>query len=329
MKMNFNIGELHPNTPHLFADLAELLVIVGYSGDGKIHKNDLESILLRGPISHEEIDDEESAEKAEHTGAERNNRVDRQLEDLMSHLSYRASALKPYYPFSVVGEEVVISDVLTSKQRVYRFLLACSRLRSFGGKGIPQRWAKSFAKIGKVALQGLLPAHAKVRIFDANSDDRRDYYTTDLRQALKILGADLGVLGVNEAQCDAEHSSGDAGLDLVGLVNFDDGAATSFAILGQCGAQETGWPRKTLEAHPMRFRNFYQMQFDYPGVMFTPVCFRTSDGEWSSNQSANGIILADRGRILSLLDWQNIWDEISDQDWFKEFEEELAKVKFE
>ena len=58
--MNFKIGELHPNTPHLFADLAELLLLTGFNGKKTIHKNDLEAVLLRGPISHEEIDDEET-----------------------------------------------------------------------------------------------------------------------------------------------------------------------------------------------------------------------------------------------------------------------------
>src|SRR5690606_2938131 len=122
---------------------------------------------------------------------------------------------------------------------------------------------------------GMVPAHATVRIFDANSDDRRDYYTTDLRKALKILGRDLRVIKVNDDQCDKAGSAGDGGLDLVAVVDFDDGASNAFALLGQCGAQETGWPKKTLEAHPMRLRNYYQMQLDHPAVMFTPVCFRT------------------------------------------------------
>lgn len=116
---------------------------------------------------------------------------------------------------------------------------------------------------------------------------------------------------------------------MVALIDFDDGAATSFAVLGQCGAQETGWPKKTLEAHSLKYRNYFQMQFDYPGVMFTPVCFRTSDGEWSDNQSANGIFLADRGRILKLLDLQNQWLNISQEQWFIDFETELGSTTIE
>lgn len=325
--MNFNIGELHPNTPHLFADLAELLLIVGHNGRPKLHKNELEAILTRGPISHEEIDTERAASEAEATDAERNARTDRQLEDVMAHLEYRATAFAPFYPFTVEGEDLVLHGDLTPQHRVYRLLLACSRLRSFRRAGVAQRWAKHFAQLSKIALGGLLPQHATVKVFDANSDDRREYYSTNLRAALKVLGRDLRVLSINEGECDKVHPSGDAGLDLVAIVDFDDGASTAFAVLAQCGAQETGWPRKTLEAHSMRYRHFFQMQYDIPGVMFTPVCFRTSDGEWSDNQSANGVLLADRGRILKLIDLQNKWEEVIAQGWFLEFEAELAETE--
>jgi hypothetical protein len=327
--MNFKIGELHPNTPHLFADLAELLLIAGYDGRTKLHKNDLEAILNRGPISHEEIDHEEVEGDAEPTGAERNSRTDRQLDDVMLHLNYRSSAMAPFYPFRVEGEELILIDKLNHQNRIYRLLLACSRLRSFESKGLAQRWAKAFTNVSKIAMAGLFPQHAALRIFDANSDDRKNYYSTDLRIALKKLGQDLRVIGINHIECEKVHPSGDAGLDLVAVLDFDDGATTAFALLGQCGAQETGWPKKTLEAHPMKYRNYYQMQFDYPGVMFTPVCFRTSDGEWSNNQSANGIFLADRVRILKLLDLQKKWEDITIEKWFLDFEVELKTVKFD
>ncbi|CAG0983701.1 hypothetical protein MTYP_01902 [Methylophilaceae bacterium] len=325
--MNFSIGELHPNTPHLLADLAELLLIVRYNGRTSLHKNDIESILQNGTISPEEIDAEISVEAQDVSDAEKNGRREQQLEDLLTHLDYRANALTDYYPFVLNGETLILREDITEKQRVYMFLVACSRLRSFAGVGIPQKWAKKFALLSKEALGGLLPEHANVRIFDANSEDRVNYYNTDLRIALKRLGRDLRVLGINEEECNKKGPSGDAGLDLVAIVDFDDGAATAYAVLAQCGAQETGWPKKTLEAHAMRFRNFFQMMIDYPGVMFTPVCFRVADGSWVDTQSANGIFLADRGRILKLLDHQDLWVLITGSDWFLEFETTLSTVQ--
>jgi hypothetical protein len=224
-----------------------------------------------------------------------------------------------------VGKKLFRRDELGGKEKIYTLLLACSRLRSFQVKGVAQRWAGIFTELSKIAMKGLLPLHANVRIFDANSQDRKDYYSTDLRKALKILGKDLGV-AVNEAECNKKAPQGDAGLDLVGVIDFADGAATSFAILGQCGAQETEWPEKTLEAHSLKFMHLFQMQFNFPGVMFTPVCYRTATGEWVDNGRTNGIFLADRSRILRLLELQNSCEAILDSEWFNVFTSEFEKI---
>lgn len=323
--MSFDIGELHPNTPHLFADLAELLLLVGHNGRAQLHTNDLESLLTSGSINSDELDDEEDADQAELSSADRNSRHERQIEDVMTQLSYRAVAFGECYPFTMQGETLEILGTLTEKQRVYRLLLACSRLRSFGGNGVPQRWAKCFSELGRTALQGLVPPYVTTRVFDANSSDRNTYYGTDLRQALRIMGRDLGVIQINETECDRAGSSGDAGFDLIATLNFEDGAATAYGLLGQCGAQETGWPKKTLEAHALNCHSFFQMQFEYPSIMFTPVCYRTATGEWVDNRCANGILLTDRGRILHLIEVQQRFNEIIGTLWFNSFETEFAE----
>ncbi|MDD5272790.1 MAG: hypothetical protein PHU14_08745 [Methylovulum sp.] len=325
--MDFITGDLAPNTPHLFADLAELLLITGYIGRSTLHKNHLADLLADDAIDFDDLDIEDDAkadaEQKGQSSSEKNQRQEKQLEDVFKHLSYRAHALNPYYPFVVANNTLSLSEptALSPRQRVYRLLLACSRLRSFeGAKGIRQHWAKAFTQLSQYALAGLAPKQADVRIFDANSEDRSGYYGTDLRKALNKLGQDLAVLTINGEECQNAGSSGDAGLDLVAVVNFDDGAATSYALLGQCGAQETGWPQKTLAAHSFRLRNYFQMLFDYPSVMFTPVCYRTATGEWTDNQAATGILLLDRGRILSLLDAQDCWQAIIEEPWFLAFE---------
>jgi hypothetical protein len=327
--MNFKIGEIHKNTPYLFADLAELILLVGYNGRKSLHKNDLESVISTNTISAEELDYEEQAsidsDDLSEVDAEKNDRLERQLEDVLTQIDYRTKALDLYYPFIVDGELIRLKTDLTNKQRVYKFLLACSRLRSFPEVGIAQHWAKAFTELSKIAMQGLLPNNAEVRIFDANSSDRAMHYTHSLDEALKRLGKDLAV-EVHEANCNKAGKSGDAGLDLVAFINFDDGAKTTYAIMGQCGAQETGWPKKTLEAHSMRYRGYYQILFDYPGVMFTPVCYRTADGEWWDIQAASGVLLIDRIRILKLIGFQDKWDEIVSQCWFKAFEDKLNTI---
>jgi hypothetical protein len=322
---SFEIGELHPNSPHLFADLAELLLLVGYNGRTRLHANDLETLLLEHTINSDEIDEEEELDLAEASSADRNSRHDRQIEDVLTQLSYRDKAFGAWYPFDVAGGMLECHTALTDLQRLYRLLLACSRLRSFGRSGLPQRWAKAFTQVARSALVGLAPSSSISRVFDANSDDRHNYYGTDLRHALRKMGNDLGVLHINEVECDKSDPSGDGGFDLIANLHFDDGAATAYAILGQCGAQETDWPKKTLEAHALNCRSYFQIQFDYPSVMFTPLCYRTATGEWVNNKSANGILLADRQRILHLINAQQSATQIVAHHWFTDFEAEFLQ----
>ncbi|WP_366911888.1 hypothetical protein [Ferrovum sp.] len=328
--MIFEAGNLHPSTPHLFADLAELLLLSRWIGRSTLHKNDLKSLINQGVISSEEIDEEESAEEeARQTNcstAEISSRMEKQLDDVFIQLNYRMETLKENYPFSIVGETISLKESLTGKERIYRLLLSCSRLRSFNKRGVAQRWAEHFTKLSKIAMKGLVPNHASVRIFDANSDDRRTHYTTDLRKALKRLGKEIGALHILESECDNAGASGDAGLDLVAIIDFEDNAAINYALFGQSGAQETGWPNKTLEAHAFRYRNYFHMQFDYPGLMFTPVLYRDSQGAWVDNQATNGILLIDRQRMLKLLSLQNQWQSIVTEPWFAQFETEFAEL---
>ena len=113
-QMDFAIGELHPNTPHLFADLAELVLTIGYNGRIKLHKNDLLSILKSGDISPDELDQEDDAEEyadiTDLVSAEKNSRHERQLEDVLTQLTYRSSALNQYYPFTIDADELVLID---------------------------------------------------------------------------------------------------------------------------------------------------------------------------------------------------------------------------
>lgn len=308
-------------------------MLIGYGGRNWIHKNDLLALQTATTISLEEVDDEDFAlaglQSLGGGDARKRDRLETQLEDVWTHLEYRAGAMHSYYPFEVEGDKLRMLNGFNIKHRAYRLLLACSRLRSFGKKGVPQRWAKSFAKICRLAMCGLLPEHATVRIFDANSDDRRDYYDTDLRKALPKLGRDLRVIKIDEDECNKASAQGDAGIDLVGIIDFGDGAVGNFAIIGQCGAQETGWPSKTLEATSVRFRNYFSVPFDWPSVMFTPVCYREADGQWVDNQNACGVLLVDRFRILSMLQKTDSWDLLDRAEWLIKFEIELRESKYE
>lgn len=322
----FDVGDMHPNTPHLLADLVELLTLIGYTGRDSFHSSDLSSLLNLSNTSADEVDHEISI-SSKTPDAVLNDRIEEQLENVWTQLSHRSASLKDIYPFKIEGDEIFLLPKLTSKHRVYVFSLCCSRLRSFIKlKGAAQRWAKGFAIICKYAMKSLLPNHGVVRIFDANSDDRKEYYTTDLRKALRIMGRDLGVKRIDEDEIDKGSSSGDAGFDLVATVSFEDSLNCNFAILGQCGAQEEGWPKKTLEAHSINLSPYFHTTFSYPSVMFTPVFYRDSTGQWVTSRPTSGVVLLDRMRILFLIDKLNCWDEIVTLPWFINFENDFKGV---
>lgn len=325
----FKIGDIHPSVPHLFADLAELAAVINYTGRYDLHKNDLITIKSQSNTSVDDIDQETEEDENEGSDAERSDRLERQVEDVWTQLDFRENSLKDIYPFVVNGDFISLKENLTDIQRIYLFLLACSRLRSFkkAQKGIIQFWAKNFAIVSKFCTTALLPPHSKVRIFDANSDDRRAYYGTDLRKALKKMGKDLAVPYINEQECDRASSSGDAGFDIVATVEFDDKLSSNYALLGQCGAQETEWPKKTLEAHSLKLRTYFQVHFDIPTLMFTPIFYRNSDGEWVDNSPCAGVLVIDRARILQLLKKTTHCPAIVAEQWFIEFEQLIGELK--
>lgn len=328
--MNFDIGEINKRTPHLFADLAELLICVGYNGRIRLHKSDLANICHSGVTSLDEVDEELRLRDSIDCDASFRDYKDTQIDDVWAHLEYRNRTLQHLYPFYVTDSELRLKPICDFKYGVYYLLLACSRLRSFpSNSGVRQRWAAAFAELCKYTMRGLMPSHADVKVFDANSTDRRSYYGTDLREALKKLGSDLGALRVNDEECGRASPSGDVGIDLVAIVNFDDGAATAYAVLGQCGAQQVEWPKKTLEAHPEKHRSFFQTLFSWPSVMFTPVSYRRVDGGWVSNGSASGVVLVDRSRILWLLEKENSWQHIFVEQWFLNFQNEFKSIRYE
>jgi len=324
--MSFEPGALHKTTPHLFADLVELLLLTNAYGRTGYHKNEIGDVAERLPIAAEDLDLPPLRARAEENGAEVLDRQERYVEDLWRILEYRAAVMGAAYPFRVARGRIDFDDPLdTPEKRLYRLLLACSRLRSFPNNGCRQRWAAAFTSLCSVAFRSMVPAHATVRIFDANSVDRQSYYGVNLRDALQVLGNDLRPTYVNAENCAADATSGDAGLDLVAVVPFSDGAATVHAMFAQCGAQEIEWPSKVLEAHPIAFSSYFQFLHPPANVVFIPLSYRKSDGHWVNVNRVSGCVMIDRERIFHLVAHQDA-EAIVNEQWFAAFETEFAAV---
>lgn len=317
--MTFNVGPVHRKVPHLLADLIELLLVVGHDGCTQLAKQSAEAVISTAQVHDEEADELEDDDNDDVTDAEKNDRVSIVMEDAWKILLYRDKFFGEHYPFDIDGETIRPSSVITEGGRIYRFLLACSRLRSFSQKK-RLAWAKGFSYLSAFALKQGLPEKATVRVFDANSSDRRTHYSTDLRQALRILGKELHALSINEVECDKQSSSGDATIDIVAAYPFDDGASGTIAALGQCAARETEWPSKRFEGHPETLRAFYQLTHDPLHFTFIPLSYRLSTGEWVQGSKVTGTVVLDRGRILNLVLVPENCAEVISSEWFLDFE---------
>ncbi|OSI09447.1 hypothetical protein [Neisseria zoodegmatis] len=339
--MTFEIGELHPNTPHLFSDLIELYILVNHKEKNSLSESDMEGLIREGVISPEEnnIDLEENLE-SNITSAEKKDKAEERVENIFSLLEYRQGCFGEFYPFQINGEIISLKNTnfvnLTAQEKLYVILLACSRLRSFRNfksqaaedKSVVQLWAKYFTELSKIAFQSLLPEWASVYIFDANSDDRRNIFDTNLQEAMKRLGSQDMLAPVNllSSGIDQLSTSGDAGLDLVGIGNFDDKAISNLVIFGQCGAQETNWPNKTLESHQIHLSNYFHMQPSYTNYMLIPLSYRDSNGSFVNSNKLGGTLLLDRKRILDLATKKINASDLISTEWMRKFIEDFRKI---
>lgn len=323
--MSFKIGEVAKSNSYLFADLIEILVALNYFGKEIISKNDIEDTIGRNAISADELDDELLLEDED--GSSKHNRYEKYIDDAWFMLSHRSSIFSSSYPFIIENEAIILRKKLSSSQYIYIFILFCSRLKSFTTKGVHQKWAKYFTKLCKYATYGLAPKNANIKIFDANSDDRKSYYSTNLKTALEILGKDMGV-HVFKEQLETESTSGDFGIDIVAIYQFEESLKTgNFVIFGQCGAQGENWHTKNFECHPDRFRQIFPTFSSIIPVIYTPADFRTADGEWFSQNKAIGGTVLDRRRIIKLLKNSHMISSAIKDQYLQSFIAEYKELK--
>lgn len=324
--MSFNIGPITKSSSHLLSDLIEILVALDYFKKGNASKNDIEDVLNQTPIAAEELTDELNKEETE-DGSTRQNRYESNIDDAWFMLNNRSQIYNDLYPFTIVDEAIELKSDLNKSHYIYMLILFCSRLKSFNGSGIRQRWAKYFTQICKFAMSGIAPPNSIIRIFDANSDDRRNHYHTNLKIAIKMLATEMAVL-IQEQFLEQESTSGDLGIDIVAIYQFADGTHTgNFVMFGQCGAQGENWPTKNFECHPDKFRAIFSSYSAIISTMFTPADYRLADGEWIKISNISGGTVIDRRRIINLLCNSKTVTSVLEDPSFLAFIDDFAEIK--
>ena len=305
---SFAIGALNNAEPHLLADLIELLVVLGVDGRKCYSPADIESILVTA------------------TGGNSKGASQSAVKAAWPQFSYRSGRFDRAYPFVVDKHGIGLRVAQNSESRVYIFLLACSRLRSFHSK-LRQKWAAGFSELSVDAMRALVPDWAAARSFDANSSDRRSYYGTNARDALLVLGKDIGARSTDQNEIAKLSASGDYRIDVVGVCDFNDGAHTHHALLGQCAARGEDWPTKRLEAHSISLSGVFFFNHPPANVVFTPVSFRQTNGSWIDNTSVSAALVIDRWRLVFLLRKSRRLSRVAGSPWMGEFESVLVQIR--
>lgn len=300
--------ESPPTTkPHLMADFLELCIL--FSQYDVLASSDVLSLLNEDETS-EWMDDEENKNPNE-SSAEINEKALRKAKELLEHLKFRENAFGDFYPFYFENNALRIHEKLADKRYLYLFLLLCSRLRTFyEEKSRHTKFADIFEIISAKALQQMFP-NAIVNNFGPNNPERKTHFGTKLKEAIKVLNKDLNErlneLGVNEI---SEQNTADGGLDLIVRWPWADPAMGTIAFFGQCAAIEEGWEDKKFETDNIRgYINFCHFPVR---MLFIPICFRNTSGNWVKYGPTHECILFDRLRICNLLKDNASFQEIKD-----------------
>lgn len=301
----FQIGRVPHTKPHLLADTAE--IALAYGEYEQMSQTDILTIIRTAsktadellPLDEEDIDDNEYSDDLD--GSQITDREQGYVEECFRQIEFRSAAFGAAYPFDHSDETLTLKEEITPIQKIYLLLLACSRVRSFKGKGITQKLADAFEEISAACMKYLMPESSEIYMFGPNFRDK-NIFPGGLQEALQVLTSRMG-MRLKTGWEKNYGSSGDGKLDLVAICRLDDHAPGFHVLIGQCASMENenDWQKKRSEA----LLSFQSAAFDFlvepQGVLFIPVCFRQPDGDWVNGNNVSRVITLDRLRIISLL----------------------------
>lgn len=265
------------------------------------------------PINANEDDESDQEEKEDEEGFDgadvengRKESVRSRLISLFNFLKAREVYFGNYYPFQVCDVDLTISvfpvAIQTNLQKVYQILLFSSEMHLYSPGNI-NRLGHMFEALCKRPFWQLLPAIAEKRFFGAGAGKiLAADYTGNLKTRLEALAKDLCCETksiINDP--DEVSKSGDAGLDWVGWVSFEDDCNRQPIYFGQC-ACGTDWVDKQHETSPSHWNNFIDINQPLQCFHFMPRSFRRNSLVWFREiKIINGLGLIDRYRLLKLI----------------------------
>lgn len=259
-----------------------------------------------GDFDNEEEEEDEEGFDGIDVENGRKESVRSRLISLFNFLKARKAYFGNYYPFEVSEVDLTISVFSvaeqTSLQKVYQILLFSSEMQLYSKADIHQL-GHMFEAFCARPFGQLLPGIAEKRFFGAGAGTiLAADYAGNLRARLEALAIDLCCKTKSIIDDPDEISkSGDAGLDWVGWVSFEDECNRQPIYFGQC-ACGTDWVDKQHETSPSHWNNFIDINQPLQCFHFMPRSFRRNSLAWfRETKIIYGLGLIDRYRLLRLI----------------------------
>ena len=239
------------------------------------------------------------------------NKIDKIWNSISPHFQMRTNTSSIYYPFEFKENRLIPKVAWKDKPeyKLYLNLLITSRLKFL--KDNRQKIASDFETICKKALQDWLPKFS-CKLFSPGSDDRKTFFDKNLRHALFKLAYFINEVPYKEKINEKRDnrfclsSSGDNGLDLVGVKKFSDQQRGAIVFFGQCATKGMRWEKKTLEAHYLNFKDYMSFSNTPINIVFIPILYRDNNNNFIKEKPLQNCLLVDRQRLLSMVKPENI-----------------------
>ena len=261
---------------------------------------------------NEDDEDEENFDGDDEEN-ERKEVIQSRLILLFNFIESRKRYFALFYPFNIVNSTLKLIDEQTRLQQLYQVLLFSSEMHLYLPGDI-NRLGHLFEALCERPFKQTIPAIAEKRFFGAGGGQIiQSDYQGNLRQKITQLAFDLNV-PVNPIINDPDElgPTGDAGLDWVGWLSYEDTCDHQPLYFGQC-ACGTNWVDKQNETSLSRWRNFLQINQSVQCIHFMPKSFRRNSLDWFRKSAIHQeLTLIDRFRMLKMFALENdtIIDEV-------------------
>jgi len=119
----------------------------------------------------------------------------------------------------------------------------------------------------------------------------------------KKLANNLNERNICEPNNIGDKDTGDGGLDIVAWRALpDDNSPGNLICFAQCACSPDEWEGKLFDAHIDKWRHIIDFVHFPANIMFIPLCFRSSNGDWFNKSEIRSSIVLDRLRICKLLE---------------------------